>query len=134
MVGSFCKNRIKFQLKKYRRLNSHGIQEWWKFKEILTYGFKYDMKNLLNFHPTTQKSKNFTPMGYFCPKYLRFELKWYRGVICHETEKWCKIWKPWSCGFKNTWGIGWTFIIRAPKILKIVHWWALFVQSIYCFS
>ena len=32
-----------------------------------------------------------------------------------------------------TWGIGWTFIIRAPKS-KIVHWWALFVQSIYSFS
>ena len=32
------------------------------------------------------------------------------------------------------WGLGWTLIIRAPKSLKIVHWWALFVQSIYCFS
>ena len=46
-----------------------------KFKEKLTCGFKYDMRNLVNFHPTTQKSKNFTPMGYFCPKYMRFELK-----------------------------------------------------------
>ena len=33
------------------------------------------MRNLVNFHPTTQKSKNFTLMGYFCPKYVRFELK-----------------------------------------------------------
>ena len=49
-----------------------------KFKEKLTCGFKYDMRNLVNFHPTTQKSKNFTPMGYFCPKYMRFELKKYR--------------------------------------------------------
>ena len=32
------------------------------------------------------------------------------------------------------WGIGWTFIIRATKSLKIVHWRALFVQSINCFS
>ena len=39
-----------------------------KFKEKLTCGFKYDMKNLVTFHPTTQKSKNFTLMGYFCPK------------------------------------------------------------------
>ena len=46
-----------------------------KFKEKLTCGFKYDMKDLVNFHPTTQKSKNFTSMGYFCPKYMRFELK-----------------------------------------------------------
>ena len=46
-----------------------------KFKEKLTYGFKYDMRNFVNFHPTTQKSKNFTSMGSFCPKYMRFELK-----------------------------------------------------------
>ena len=37
-----------------------------KFKEKL---------NLLNFHPATQKPKNFTSMGYFCPKYMRFERK-----------------------------------------------------------
>ena len=34
-----------------------------KFKEKLTYGFKYDMRNLVNFHPATQKSENFTSMG-----------------------------------------------------------------------
>ena len=52
-----------------------------KFKEKLTCGFKYDMKNLVNFHPTTQKSEIFFSMGYFCPKYIRFELQKYRGVI-----------------------------------------------------
>ena len=55
-----------------------------KFKEKLTCGFKYDMRNLVNFHPTTQKSGNFTSMGSFCPKYIRFELKKYKGVIFHE--------------------------------------------------
>ena len=29
------------------------------FKEKLTCGFKYDMRNLVNFHPTTQKPENF---------------------------------------------------------------------------
>ena len=46
-----------------------------KFKEKLTCGFKHDMRNLVNFHPTTQKSENFTLMGSFCPKYMKFELK-----------------------------------------------------------
>ena len=46
-----------------------------KFKEKLTCGFKYDMRNLVNFYPSTQKSKTFISMGYFCPKYMRFELK-----------------------------------------------------------
>ena len=35
---------------------------------------------------------------------------------------------------KMAWRIGWTFIIRVPKSLKTVHWWALFVRSKYCFS
>ena len=71
-----------------------------------------------NFHQTTQKSKNLTLMGYFCPKYMRCELKKYRGVIFHGTEQWCKIWiKPDLVVSKMVWGTGWTFI-RAPKSLK----------------
>ena len=58
-----------------------------KFKEKLTCGFKYDMRNLVSFHPTTQKPKNFTSLGYFCPEYFRFELKKYRGFIFHYTEQ-----------------------------------------------
>ena len=54
-----------------------------KFEEKLTYGSKNDMRNLVNFHPTTQKPKNFTLTGYFYPKYLKFELK-RGGVIFHE--------------------------------------------------
>ena len=30
LMGSFCKNHIKFQLKKYRRVISHDIEEWCK--------------------------------------------------------------------------------------------------------
>ena len=56
-------------------------------KEKLTCGFKYDMWNLVTFHPATQKSKNFFSMGYFCPKYMRFDLKKYRGVIFHDNEQ-----------------------------------------------
>ena len=89
-----------------------------KFKEKLTYSFKYDMRNFVDFHPTTQKSKNFTSMGSFCPKYMRFELKKYRVVVFHDTEQWCKILiNPDLMISKMVWGIGWTFI-RALKSLK----------------
>ena len=57
-----------------------------KFEEKLTCGFKCDMRNLVNFYPTTPKSENFFSMGCFCPKYTRFELQKYRGVIFHNTE------------------------------------------------
>ena len=50
-----------------------------RFKEKLTCGFKYDMRSLENFHPTTQKSEDFFSMGSFCPKHTRFELQKYRG-------------------------------------------------------
>ena len=62
-----------------------------KFKEKLTCGFKYDMRNLVNFHPTTQKSEDVFSMGSFCPKHTRFEQQKYRGVIFHDTEQQCKI-------------------------------------------
>ena len=57
------------------------------FEEKLTLGSKNDIKNLVSSHPMTQKSKNFTLMRYFCPKYFRFELKKYRGVIFHDTKQ-----------------------------------------------
>ena len=58
-----------------------------KFKEKLTFGFKYDMRNLVDFQPDTQKSENFTSMSSFCSNYIRFELKKYRGVIFHDNEQ-----------------------------------------------
>ena len=48
------------------------------FKKKLTCGFIYDMRNLVNFHQTTQKSENFTSTGSLCPKY--------RVVIFHDTK------------------------------------------------
>ena len=44
------------------------------------------MRYLVNFHPNTQKSTNFTSMGYFYPNYMRFKLTKYRGVIFYDTE------------------------------------------------
>ena len=57
-----------------------------EFEGKVTLGFKNDIRNLVNFHPTTQKSENFTLMDCFCPKYMRFELKRYRRVIFYDTE------------------------------------------------
>ena len=112
-----------------------------KFKEKLTCSFKYDMRNFVNIHPTTQKSKYFTSTGYFCLKYIWFELKNREELssMILNSEQWCKIWiNPDLAVSKMAWGIGWTFI-RALKSLKIINWWSLFVQSIYiymyiCFS
>ena len=115
-MGSFCKNHIKFQPKKYRTLmtlNSDAI-----FKEKLICGFKYDMRNFVNFHPTIQKSKNFTLMGYFCPKYMRFELKKIqRSYLSWQWTVMQNLNSPDLAVSKMAWGIGWTFT-GAPKSLK----------------
>ena len=50
-----------------------------KFKEKLTFDFRYNMRNLVNVQPTTEKAGNFTSMDSFCPKYL--ELKKYRVIF-----------------------------------------------------
>ena len=63
------------------------LQSGTKFKEKMTCSFKYDVRNFVNFHSTTQKFQNFTSMDYYCPKYMRFELKRYAGVTFHDTEQ-----------------------------------------------
>ena len=67
------------------------------FKEKLVCGFKYDMKNLVNYH---SKVQNFLFDGLFLPKVC--ELQKYRKVVFHDTEEWRKkMNKLWPCGFKN---------------------------------
>ena len=50
-----------------------------KFKEKVTCGFKYVVRNLVNFYPTTQKFEiwrlSSALVKNFCPKCRRFELQ-----------------------------------------------------------
>ena len=118
-MGSFRQNNVKFPLKKYRRFTSHNTAEWYEVLKKMTCSFKYDISNFVNFHPTTQKFQNFNSMGYFCSKYMMFEVKKCGGVIFHDTEQWRKIWiNPDLLVSKMAWGIGWTFIIALKNLKK----------------
>ena len=55
-----------------------------KFEEKLTSGLENDVTNLANFCQSTQKSQNWDFDGVLYPKY---ELKIYRGVMCHGNEE-----------------------------------------------
>ena len=35
--------------------------------------------------------KNCTLMGSFCPKNIMFQVENFRGIMCHDTERWCKF-------------------------------------------
>ena len=85
LIRSFCPKHIKFRLKNTEELCFLAVKSDAKLKEKLTLRSKKD-RNLVNFHPTTHKSKNLTSMGYFCPNYMKFELKKYRGIIFYDTE------------------------------------------------
>ena len=64
-----------------------------------------------------------TLIGSFCRKYIKFQLKKYRGVMSHDTEEWCKIWRKTDSVFQK-WL--WRILIGALKILKNLHFdWCL---------
>ena len=55
------------------------------FKEKLNCGFNYGMRNLVNFHPTTQKSENFFSME----KKFPADLDTFTEGILKETSFLC---------------------------------------------
>ena len=65
----------------------------------------------------------------FWTKYILFELKKYRGVISHDIEEWCKIWRKtdlllgkWHEEFGK-------FSPEYSKVSKLELWWDPFAQS-----
>ena len=74
-------------------------------------------------------SKICTFIGSYCAKYLKFDLKKYRGVIFHDNEEWCKIWRKtdlWFGKWNEEYGKS------SPeyfKISKLGVWWGPLIQS-----
>ena len=58
-----------------------------KFEEKLTCGLDNDMRNLANCHQSTGKSQNWNFDGIVLSKVKIYELKIYRGVMCHDNEE-----------------------------------------------
>ena len=108
LMGSFWAKYILFELKKYRGVILHDIEEWYKIWSGINLLFKNWHEEFVKFWPDHLKvSKIFTLMGSFWAKYILSELKKYRGVIFHDTEEWYKIRRGIDllCVAKLTWGI-----------------------------
>ena len=74
-------------------------------------------------------SKSCTFIGSYCAKHLMFDLKKYRGVIFHDTEKWWKIWRItdlWFGKWHEKYG---KFSPQHLKVSKLGLWWDLLIQS-----
>ena len=67
-----------------------------------------------------------TLIGSFCWKYIQCQLQKYRGVMLHDTEEWCKIWRK---TFQKWQEFG-EFRPRPWKSPKFALWFVPFVQSI----
>ena len=94
LMGSFWAKYILFELKKYRGVIFHETEEGYKIWRGIDLLFQNWRKEFDKFWPENSKvSKIFTLIVSFWAKYILFELKKYRGVIFHDTEEWCKIWR-----------------------------------------
>ena len=73
-----------------------------KFEGKLACASKNDLRDLADFHKSTFESlKIGTFIRSFCPKYKIYELKIYRGVMCHDNEQWFKIWTGIDLSIQN---------------------------------
>ena len=94
LMCSFWANYILFELKLYRGVIFHDNEEEYKTWREIDLSFQNWHEEFDEFWPEHLKaSKIFTLMRSFWVKYILFELKNYRGVIFHDTEEWCKIWR-----------------------------------------
>ena len=75
-------------------------------------------------------SKIFILMGSFWAKYIFFELKKYRGIIFHETEKRYKIWRGIDLSFRNAKGI-YQNLTQALESFRHYHFSGLLLSKVY---
>ena len=102
LMGSFWAKYILFELKKYRGIIFHKTEERYKIWRGI------DL-SLQNWHKEFDKiwlehskvSTIFSLMGSYWAKYILFELKMNRGVICHENGEGYKICRGIDPSFQN---------------------------------
>ena len=96
-------NSLKYTIlaKKYRGVISHDPEDWckiWK-KTYLLFQKWQEFGEIWPEHSKGYKTCTFTCS--YCAKYLMFDLEKYRGVIFHDTEGWCKIWRKIDLWFRK---------------------------------
>ena len=104
-------------MKKYRRVMSHvTLKSDAKFKEKLILSSKNDIRNLLNFNASRDKSENQHFDVLLLSITYKVSAKKVHKIIFHDTEEWSKLWR------KDQWAVQW-------KAWKFGLWWATFVGS-----
>ena len=94
-----------FQLKKYIGVVFNGTQDWYKAWRKTNSCFQkltWKIWQIFTRAPDFQVvSKIRTLMRSFYLKQKMYELKIYKGVLCHENEEWYKIWREIDLSVQN---------------------------------
>ena len=107
---------------------SHDPEDWckiWRKADLLFQKWQ-EFGEIWPEH--SQVFKTCTFICSYCAKYLMFDLKKYRGVIFHDTEEWCKIWRKTDLWFEKWHEKFGKFSPEHLKVLKLGPWWDPFVQ------
>ena len=89
------------------------MKEYWPALPKMTWGIWKIFTRAFKF----LKIRTF--MTFICSKLKMYELKFYMGVMCHDNEEWCKIWKGIDLSVQNGHEEFDKFSPEHLKILKI---------------
>ena len=101
-TGSYCTKYLMFVLKKVQR--SYFSWHWrvmWNLKKNWLVVWKMTWEIWVIFTTALQSVKIGILMGSFCSKQKIYEPKIYRGIMYHENEEWCKVWRGTDMSFQN---------------------------------
>ena len=123
-------------MEKYRRVMPHDTEEWCKFWKKtdwlldpkMAWGISWILMRAVAY------LKICTLICYFCQKYIIFEPKKYKGIVCHNTNEWCKIWggtnlcfEKWHEEFGEIWRNTWKsqkLHFNGILLTKVYNIWA----------
>ena len=90
-MGSFCAKYARLEPQKDRGVAFYDTEQWCKMwiSPYLTFS-KMAWGIGLTFIRALKSLKNYTLMRYFCLKCM-FQLENFIGILCRETEQWCKF-------------------------------------------
>ena len=102
LMGCFWANYIMFELKKYRKVMFDCTQDWYKVCRKTGLCFqKLTWAIWQIFTRALVKSPNWDLHVIRYLKLKMYELKIYRGVMCHDNEEWCKNWRGIDLSVQN---------------------------------
>ena len=123
-IGSFYWKYVKFQLKKYRGVMSHGTEEWCQILRKMYLLFQRWQEFGGFWFKFSEVSKSCAFISPFCAKYIMFGLKKYR-VLYNTNGKFEKLEEKLTCGFRKIHAEITKFSPEHLTLSRLGLWWDL---------